>query len=268
MWNLKAAVEISSLSLLLTLESFFPFFPNSRNRKAHGLRNLGVGIAGFLAVSILFSSLLAGSLEWAEANGFGLLNWISLRGAWEAVAALVLFDLWMYVWHRANHRIPFLWRFHRMHHSDGEMDATTALRFHPGEILLSSAARLCVAPLLGIGMEQVILYETLLQPVILFHHSNVALPEKWDRVLRAVIVSPNMHRVHHSREPGETNSNYSSVFSIWDRILRSFRLRGDARTIRYGLREFPENPWQSFWGMMRTPLADPARADDGGAPKP
>jgi sterol desaturase/sphingolipid hydroxylase (fatty acid hydroxylase superfamily) len=175
--------------------------------------------------------------------------------AWaETVAALILFDLWMYLWHRANHQIRFLWRFHRMHHSDNQVDATTALRFHTGELILSSILRLAVVPLLGISLSQLILYETLLQPIIIFHHSNVALPEKIDRIFRALIVTPNMHRVHHSMVNQETNSNYSSIFSFWDRIGQSFRRRIDLLTLRYGLSDFPEETWQTVVGMLKTPL--------------
>jgi hypothetical protein len=168
---------------------------------------------------------------------------------------VLLLDAWMYAWHRANHALPFLWRFHRMHHSDPTVDVTTALRFHCGEIVLSSLLRLAVVPLLGLELWQVILYETMLLPVIAFHHSNVALPERWDRLLRLVIVSPNMHRVHHSDWQPETDSNFASIFSWWDRLGRSFRLRPDVRTLHYGLREFDGDRWQSLWGLLRTPLA-------------
>jgi sterol desaturase/sphingolipid hydroxylase (fatty acid hydroxylase superfamily) len=178
--------------------------------------------------------------------------------------ALLLFDAWMYLWHRANHAVPFLWRFHRMHHSDPAVDTTTALRFHVGEIVISTLLRLGVIPLLGMRLWQVILYETLLLPVIAFHHSNVALPTVWDRRLRWVIVSPNMHRVHHSDWQPETDSNFASIFSWWDRLGRSFRLRPDVRTLQYGLRELDGNQWQGLWGLLRTPLAvQPPREGPG-----
>src|SRR5215813_5385924 len=121
-----------------------------------------------------------------------------------AAAAILLFDAWMYLWHRANHQLDFLWRFHRVHHSDPEMDVTTAIRFHAGEILISSALRLAVIPLLGITNRQLLVYEMLLLPVILFHHSNVLIPERLDAILRLVIVTPAIHRVHHSRLRAET----------------------------------------------------------------
>ena len=160
----------------------------------------------------------------------------------------------MYLWHRANHRILFLWRFHRMHHSDPQMDVTTALRFHTGELVFSSLLRFAVVPLLGMNLWQLIFYEILLLPIIQFHHSNVNLPESWDRCLRTIIVTPNIHRVHHSRWQPETDSNYSSIFSFWDRVFGSFRLRKDSHTIQYGLYTYDAQEWQTTWGMLKTPF--------------
>src|SRR5262249_16765576 len=151
--------------------------------------------------------------------------------------------------------------FHRMHHSDPDLDVTTALRFHFGEITISSALRLAVVPLLGLTLWQVILYETILLPVIAFHHSNVALPERFHRILRAARVSPNMHRVHHSDWQPETDSNYASIFSWWDRLGRTFRRREDVRTLRYGLREFDGEEWQGLWGLVKTPAAKVRKVD-------
>jgi sterol desaturase/sphingolipid hydroxylase (fatty acid hydroxylase superfamily) len=149
--------------------------------------------------------------------------------------ALVALDGWMYVWHRANHALPWLWRFHRLHHGDRAMDATTTVRFHPVEIAISTLLRLAVLPILGLRIEHLLIYEVILFPVILFHHSNIRFPEKADRLMRAVLVTPAMHRVHHSQRQIETDSNYGSVLSIWDRLGRSFRLRRDGSTIEFGL---------------------------------
>jgi len=135
------------------------------------------------------------------------------------------------------------------------MDATTAIRFHIGEILISSALRLALIPLLGITVNQLLVYEMLLLPVILFHHSNVRFPEWLDALLRLVIVTPAVHRVHHSRFWMETNSNYSSVFSFWDRIAGTFRLRRDGRPVNFGLDEYEGEEWQRITGMLVTPFA-------------
>jgi sterol desaturase/sphingolipid hydroxylase (fatty acid hydroxylase superfamily) len=134
------------------------------------------------------------------------------------------------------------------------MDTTTALRFHPGELILSTFARLPVVLLLGMSFAQLVLFELVLNLSTLFHHSNLGVPERWDRMLRTVIVTPNMHRVHHSVELSETNSNFTSLLSVWDRLYRTFRSREDTRTITIGLPRFREEKWQRLWGFLITPV--------------
>jgi len=262
----KAVVAAAVLVVLWTLEGLAPFyeeFPGrTGERVRHDLKNLGLGGANALLMALLAGGLFLALDAWGEAEGRGLFRVLEWPGWLELVLVVLVFDLWMYLWHRTNHRIPFLWRFHRMHHSDPEMDASTGLRFHPGEQLLAGMARLLVIPLLGISLWQMAVYEALLLPVILFHHSNVAIPAWLDRGLRGVVVTPAMHRVHHSRWQPETDSNYGSVFPWWDRLLGSFRLREDARTIRLGLDAFDGPDWQSLRGMLRTPLASLERRED------
>jgi sterol desaturase/sphingolipid hydroxylase (fatty acid hydroxylase superfamily) len=181
----------------------------------------------------------------------------------EGALALLLLDFWMYLWHRANHVIHFLWRFHRTHHSEPDMDVSTGIRFHPGEILLSGIVRLAVIPILGIQLWHLALYESILYPVVMLHHSNVRLPRWLDYGLLAVVVTPAMHRVHHSRWRPETDSNYGSVLPYWDRLFRTFRLREDARAVELGLDEFDGPEWQSLVGFAKTPLAKPRGSPPG-----
>ena len=251
---IKLIVEVAALSLIFWLEGIFPLFEERKNRFRHGLANIMMGILNGLIVAVLFSSVTVWMIQWSSGKSLGLLRHLGWDPWCEGILAFVLFDLWMYVWHRANHQIPFLWRFHRMHHSDLEVDATTALRFHSGEIIFSSLLRFIVIPLLGMTTHQLLIYELCLQPVILFHHSNVALPEKIDRIFRTVIVTPNMHRVHHSQERFETDSNYSSIFSFWDRFVRTFRKREDPRTLQYGLPYLQEPQWHTLRGLLMTPF--------------
>lgn len=252
--EIKLFVQIGALGLILWLETIVPLFQKRKGHLRHDLRNLGIGLFNGFFIAITFSFLIAFVIEKAQEREFGLMMVLNLPFWLETVIALILFDLWMYLWHRMNHRIPFLWLFHRMHHSDDRVDVTSALRFHTGELIFSSILRLAIVPLLGLNLPQLILYEICLQPVILFHHSNVALPEKIDRIFRAFIVTPNMHRVHHSQVKGETNSNYASILSIWDRIFKSFCFRKDIPNIDFGLPEFPEEEWQTIPGMLKTPF--------------
>jgi len=252
---MKVGVEIASLGLVFWLEGIFPLFQERKERFRHALPNLGMGALNGLVISLAFAGITLKAIEVAEYHSWGLLRQFQGASWFEGAIAFVLFDFWMYAWHWANHRIPFLWRFHRMHHSDLAVDSTSALRFHMGEIVLSSLLRLIVVPLIGMQFVHLLIYEVCLQPIIIFHHSNVALPERIDRVFRAVIVTPNMHRVHHSQIRDETDSNYSSIFSFWDRLIRSFRQREDTRTLVYGLPYLQEKEWQAFWGMLKTPFA-------------
>src|SRR5262249_534122 len=186
-------VTACGLILLLTLESWLPAAGNRRRRLRHAARNLTLWLLNALAVALLAAPFIASVAGWAEESRFGLLNLLSLPPAIATVTAILLFDGWLYLLHRPNHKFGFLWRFHRVHHSDPEMDATTATRFHTGEVLISAALRLALIPLLGVTLWQLLTYESLMLPVILFHHSNVRFPEKADRWLRALLVSPALH---------------------------------------------------------------------------
>ncbi len=252
---MKTLIGILSLGALYGLESFIPLFQNRPENLhvRHAAKNLFFGLINAAVTHVFFAGLVYHVLEWASGREFGLLRIVPLPRFLMVPASFLLLDLWMYCWHRINHVVGFFWRFHRMHHSDAEMDASTALRFHTGEIILSHCARLLVLPLLGLDFSALLLYEMCLFPVILFHHSNIALPEKWDKLMRGFIVTPNMHRVHHSQVLDETNSNYSTIFSFWDRLFGSFIKRDDILNIRFGLTEFTAPYWQTISGMFRTP---------------
>lgn len=256
----KTLLGIAVLLILWCVETWMPLFRERRHRVRHAGRNLSIAIINTAIIGLAFAGLTAMVAGWSHDRGIGLLHALNLPIWAETLIAILVFDGWMYLWHRANHAIPFLWRFHRMHHSDPDMDVTTATRFHTGELVISSILRLGLIPLLGLDLWQVILYELILLPVIQFHHSNVNLPEKYDRCLRALIVSPNMHRVHHSRFQPETDSNYSSIFSVWDRAARTFLLKEQPKSIELGLSEFDEFQCQTVWGMLKTPFFSPTQS--------
>lgn len=256
MGSTSLIVQLIALALCLWAESFFPLFMDrkGRLRLVHVARNVTLGLINGVVITLWFSALVASSAQWSSIHRFGLLHWLPLPPEVHRIAGFIAFDLWMYGWHRANHLMPFLWRFHRVHHSDAALDTSSAYRFHMGEMLISTILRLAVIPLLGIPLKELVLYEIILQPVILFHHSNIALPEVWDRWLRILVVSPNMHRVHHSDLPMETNSNYSSIFSFWDRLLWTYRQR-EVATVQFGLKEFRDPRWETLGGILTLPVA-------------
>ncbi len=257
-WETKGLAVGAVLTVLWIGEAWAPFYTSFRGglkqRLRHGARNLAFGLFNAALLRLLFLAGFATVTAWSADHDFGLLRKIE-RPPWvEILIVFVLFDLWMYLWHRANHTVPLLWRFHRMHHSDPEMDATSAVRFHTGEVVLSAIARLAIVPLLGMTLRHLAIYEMVFLPVILFHHSNVRLPRWADHGLLALIVTPAMHRVHHSRERPETDSNYGSIFPYWDYLAGSFRLRADAHTIDLGLDGMDDPSWQSLSGMFATPV--------------
>src|SRR5262245_24652052 len=155
---LPTLVTVCGLILLLTLESWLPAAGNRQRRLRHLARNLTLGLLNTLAVALLAAPLIADVVRWTEESRFGAMNLLSLPPAIAIPTAILFFDGWLYLLHRANHKVGFLWRFHRVHHSDLEMDSSTALRFHTGEVLISSALRLAVIPLLGIALWQLLLY--------------------------------------------------------------------------------------------------------------
>jgi sterol desaturase/sphingolipid hydroxylase (fatty acid hydroxylase superfamily) len=253
-WQPVAA--LAGFLLFWCWESLAPFF-QVRRRVRHAARNLAVAGINAVAIALLFASATVAVSEWGSSQQIGLLHLLGLPTPVQVVFAFLLLDVWTYWWHRANHRIPLLWRFHRMHHSDPSMDVSTATRFHVGEIAISSGLRMPVIVAAGVPLGVIVVYDFTLLLATQFHHANVGLPSELDRWLRCAIVSPNMHKIHHSRQRIETDSNYSSVLSVWDRLFRTFRERDDYHRIEYGVDGFDDDARQTFAGLLATPLERP-----------
>jgi len=213
-----------------------------------------------LMVAVLFVQLWLATVLWTQDRGVGLFRWLGWPVELELVLAILVLDGWMYVWHRLNHGVGFLWRFHRVHHSELQMDVTSANRFHFGEIAISGFLRIPLIVLLGLSFGQLLAYETALFVVVQFHHANIRLPAAIERVLSRVIVTPGIHRIHHSDWQPETNSNYASLFSFWDRLFGTRRHHDPERKSKLGLAEFPDAATHTLAGMMEQPLGSTRRA--------
>lgn len=254
------------LAMLWTAESVAPMFVGRERRFAHNAANLALAaINGVIAAAFAFAIL--GVTEWARTREFGLLNVWPLPAWAHWLGAILSFDCWQYWWHRINHRVAFLWRFHAVHHSDADMDASSGVRFHTGEMVLSFLARLAVLPLLGLTIPELLVYEAVSLPVILFHHSNLRLSNRFDRYLRWLIVTPWMHYVHHSRWQPETDSNYTSFLSVWDRVFGSFRLREKPSEIKLGLDGWEEREWRQLPGILAAPFRRRSRNSGDAVPR-
>ncbi len=256
----RRVVPVVLLALFWCWETWRPFF-GQEGRRRHAVRNLAIALFNTVILGLAFGSITTMVADWTRQGRHGLLNAVDLADPLAFVLALVLLDGWMYLWHRANHTIPLLWRFHRMHHSDRHMDVTTATRFHLGEHIGAATLRLGLVPLLGFDIWHLVVYDTAVIAVTQFHHADISLG-RFDRWLRLLIVTPDMHKVHHSDYRPETDSNYSVVLSVWDRLARTLRLRSDPKTLVFGLEEFAEPSWQTWCGMWKTPFVSKARSAD------
>lgn len=186
------------------------------------LTNLSMVILSSVLLRLVFPAAAVGAAVWAQANGWGLFRNAGFDPVLSGVLAFVILDFAVWLEHVASHKIPLLWRFHRMHHADTGFDVTTALRFHPAEILVSMVWKALVILLLGPPVVAVLIFEIVLNGTAMFNHSNIRLPLQFDRWVRRLVVTPDMHRVHHSIIRRETDSNYGFNFPFWDRLFGTY----------------------------------------------
>lgn len=256
----RLVVFLGLLALMATAEALFPRRTRSLSRRQRWPGNLALVALGALSVRLLaapFALLPVLVAAWAQGQSWGLVALIPSVLPHELVIALavLLLDLAIYLQHVAFHRWPLLWRLHRMHHADQDYDTTTGLRFHPAEIILSLFYKLGVVIALGLPPVAVLIFELVLNGSALFNHANLRLPISLDRGLRLLIVTPDMHRVHHSVVPQETHSNFGFCFPWWDRLFGTYRAQPVAGHLgmQIGLPQFRQAQDQGLWAMLRQP---------------
>ena len=219
--------------------------------------NLGLVFLNSFIVRLLFPAAAVGVAAFASENGWGLLNYYSLSFALSIVLSVVALDFIIYLQHVLVHAVPVLWRLHRVHHADLDFDVTTGSRFHTIEIILSMLIKFATIVVLGPPVVAVVIFEVVLNGMAMFNHSNVKLPLGIDRVLRLFVVTPDMHRVHHSVEDNETNSNFGFNLSIWDRAFGTYidQPREGHEKMTIGIHTY-RDPKQVSWlpGMLSLPF--------------
>jgi sterol desaturase/sphingolipid hydroxylase (fatty acid hydroxylase superfamily) len=245
-------------------ESIGPRRTQSVGRGWRWPNNLGVVVVDAALVRILFPTTAVGVALVAETHGFGLFNVVPLPAWIGVVASVILLDLAIYFQHVLFHAVPVLWRLHRMHHADLDIDVSTGLRFHPIEILLSMVIKLAVVIALGAPAMAVLIFEVLLNATSMFNHSNIRIPGGFDGVLRWFVVTPDMHRVHHSMLAPETNSNFGFNLPWWDRLFGTYRAQPTAghEAMTIGIEQF-RDPRELGLDRM---LLQPFRGDAGRYP--
>ena len=240
--------------LLLLAEQVIPLRQRTRPLFRRLVNNLILTAAVFLVGSLIVKNAGLGASKWTTQRGIGIVFVVPLPRCCRIAIGILLMDLTFYYWHRANHRIALLWRFHNVHHIDPDLDVSTSYRFHFVEIAYSCVFRVCQMLVVGVDPLTYAIYETVFSAETMLHHSNVRLPLRFERLLNRVIVTPRMHGIHHSAVGAETNSNYGVIFPWWDRLHRTLLLNVAQSSIRIGVPGYLELQDNRLWNLLRMPF--------------
>lgn len=248
---------------LMVWEFFAPRKTQTVSRIQRWPANFAMGFANILLLRLAFAGAALGTAQWATENQWGLFNHWHIPVILEVVFSLVILDLVIYAQHRLFHRVPWLWRLHRVHHADLELDVSSGVRFHPLESLLSMAIKMAVVLGFGVGVASVFWFELSLNLLAMFNHSNIYIPAPLERVLRWFLITPDLHRIHHSVQPDEQQHNFGFSVPWWDQIFGSFLAQGhmapDKIVLGDGQLKQPRQT-QSLQAMLiRIPMLYPER---------
>lgn len=256
----RVVLGIGGLLVLLLAEAVWPFRPPVDSRWRRYRINVCIMGSNALCLSVLVGGLLVAAYQSFELRRVGIMHALGLSPWWNVAVTVVLLDGVTYAWHYAYHHVACMWRMHRVHHSDRDMDVTTSGRFHLTEMMCSALFRLVVIAACGANLASVVIFEAVFGLCNQLEHSNVQLPAQWDRALRTVCVTPAMHRVHHSERVEHTNANYGTIFSVWDRLCGTYRCVTDQRELTLGLPEYQRPDDVTFGQVLRMPFGPPCGA--------
>jgi len=254
--NLPFILFVSVFAVLAALETKFSGYKEKIPRVLrwpHHFLLVALNVVIFQVMLPSFCLLAAIS---AFSGGFGLFNQVKVPDAFGIVFTIIFLDWMLYYFHRVYHAVPWLWKIHRVHHTDVEVDVTTGLRFHPLEISITIFMEVVVIYLLGAPVYGVFLFQMWIGVSTLFNHSNIQIPAAFEKVIRWFIITPDMHRVHHSANPPETNSNFGFNFSWWDRFFMTYHETVDPKKEKLGLNIFEEIRYSRFKSLLMQPFLD------------
>ena len=255
--------------LLFGLEKLFPLRESTSGLLVRLVVNGCMSGLTFLFATMAVHPAALSALRWSAVQPFGLLHLLELPGWAQFILGFLLMDLSFYYWHLLNHKIPWLWRFHNVHHIDPDLDISTGFRFHFGEVLLSILFRVMQVCVIGMSLTTFAVYELVFQVETLFHHSNLRMPVRIERLLNRILVTPRMHGIHHSQVRRETNSNYGVIFPWWDRIHRTLGLNIPQAHIEIGVPGYSSPADTRLWRTLILPFVkqrDYWRKPDGSTP--
>jgi len=251
---LSGILSIGTFVVLYVFEKQKPLRRQIEQKEIGTIRNLAIASSAGLVMNFFEKPVTDKLTRFVEKKHFGLLKILRLPMRLETILAVILLDYTLYLWHVLTHKIPFLWRFHQIHHADLDLTASTAIRFHFGEITISVLFRAGQILLIGVSPKALNIWQSLLFLSVLFHHSNVRLPKHFEEKLQKIIVTPRLHGIHHSMKPDEMNSNWSSGLTVWDFLHRTFRNDVPQKNITIGTENFDEQREVTFGKILIAPF--------------
>lgn len=256
---IRLMIFVAGLSLFLLLEWFVPYRTPTVAKAKRWFVNLSLAGMNSLILMVLFGSAMAATLVYGSNHTWGLLYTVSLPVWTKILMGVVILDFLLYLWHVVNHEVSFFWRFHRVHHSDLNMDVTTATRFHVGELAMSALIRMAVILLVGVGWLELLVFDGLVLLCTQFHHSSLKVPILFERFYWLLFVPPSMHRIHHSVIIKERNTNYGAILSIWDRMFGTLLRSVDQAGIRIGIGAYPRQEELKLYRLWIMPFTRPVK---------
>ena len=242
------------LLFFLVLELLSPYRKSAVSKVKRWMNNMALTVFNSLILQLAFAGAIVRTAIYVTTHQLGVLNMVALSPWVKLLMTVAFMDFMLYIWHLLNHDVPFLWRFHRVHHSDLNMDVSTATRFHIGELALSAVIRICLVFFLGASPFGVLICESALVLCAQFEHSSLKIPGWFERIFWVLFVPPSMHRIHHSVVIKERNTNYGTIFSVWDRWLGTLLTDVDQNQIRIGVGAYQKPEKLNFHHLLAMPI--------------
>ncbi|TDT71763.1 fatty acid hydroxylase family protein [Hypnocyclicus thermotrophus] len=252
--ELKLEILIFFFFSFLIFEKINYYYNQGNSFLKHDKSNLAIMLFNTIIFNSFFNYVFFLTTSSRLFRKYGVFQILKINYIIKGILIILLLDFWTYFWHRLNHEMKFLRKFHKVHHTDTMMNVTTAVRFHFIEFLLSFLMKTLIILILGISLKYLIVYEIIMNICVYFHHSNIKINKKVDNILNKIIVTPYMHRVHHSIIKKERNSNYSALLSIWDKIFNTYTYKEDIQDIIFGLEKYQDKKYDTFIYMLITPF--------------
>jgi sterol desaturase/sphingolipid hydroxylase (fatty acid hydroxylase superfamily) len=243
----------------LILEILVPYRKSSVSKLNRWINNLALTLFNSILVRLIFSAAILGMATYTESHRLGVLHMVEAPKWLRILFTVAFMDFVLYIWHLLNHEMPLLWRFHRVHHSDLNMDVSTATRFHFGELGISAVIKISLIFFLGAGIQGVLIFESAVVLCAQFHHSSLKIPEWFEMIFLILFVPPSMHRIHHSVIIKERNTNYGTISSLWDRILGTLLIKVDQAKIRIGVGAYRNPNKLNLYHLLVMPFTRPIR---------